>query len=160
MPPGTDPPLGLLVRVAFCYTLPIMAYWLLKTEPSTFSWDDLVKEKVTTWDGVRNFQARNFLRAMKANDVAFIYHSGEQRLIVGLAKITSGPLPDPKSKDWTAVDIAVWKPLTKPVSLLNIKLRKSLSHMMLVTHSRLSVTPLTPSQAKALLTMGKTELEK
>lgn len=137
-----------------------MAYWLLKTEPSTYSWDAFVADKKTTWDGVRNFQARNFLQAMKANDVAFIYHSGEQRQIVGIAKIISGPYADAKAKDWTVVDLAVWKPLMKPVTLLSIKMRKSLSHMALVKQSRLSVMPITAGQAKALLTMGKTELEK
>ena len=137
-----------------------MSYWLLKTDPDTYSWDDLVKEKRTRWDGVRNFQARNFLAKMQANDVAFIYHSMEERRIVGIARIVSGPYPDPKDAAWTVVDVQAWKPLTAPVTLLSIKMRKTLAKMLLVTHSRLSVMPLTLGQAKALLKMGKTELEK
>lgn len=137
-----------------------MAYWLLKTEPSTYSWSDLVVEKKTVWDGVRNPQARNFLRAMKAGDVALIYHSGDERQIVGVARITSAPHPDPKAKEWTAVDIQAWKPFSKPVTLLSIKMRKTLAQMILIRQPRLSVTPLTAAQARALLIMGKTELEK
>jgi predicted RNA-binding protein with PUA-like domain len=137
-----------------------MAYWLLKTEPSSYSWDDLVADKKTVWDGVRNFQARNFLLQMKANDIALIYHSGERKLIVGIAKIITGPHADPADEKWTAVDIAPWKPLAKPVTLLSIKLRKTLSHIHLVNQSRLSVMPLTIPQAKALLKMGLTELER
>lgn len=137
-----------------------MAYWLLKTDPEAYSWDDLVRDKKTQWDGVRNFQARNYLAKMKANDVAFIYHSMEERRIVGIARIVSGPYPDPKATTWTVVDVQAWKAMTLPVTLTQIKLRKSLAKMLLVTHSRLSVMPLTLGQAKALLTMGKTELEK
>ncbi len=137
-----------------------MAYWLLKTEPSTYSWDDLVADKKTTWDGVRNFQARNFLLLMKANDIALIYHSGEQKQIMGIAKVLTGPKPDPKDAKWTAVDLAPWKPLAKPVTLFAIKMRKSLSHIHIVKQSQLSVMPLTIPQAKALLKMGATELER
>ena len=137
-----------------------MAYWLLKTEPSTYSWDNLVADKKTVWDGVRNFQARNFLLQMKANDIALIYHSGEQKSIVGIAKIITGPHSDPKDEKWTAVDLAPWKAIAKPVILLAIKMRKSLSHLHLVKQSRLSVMPLTIPQAKALLKMGLTELER
>lgn len=137
-----------------------MSYWLLKTDPDTYSWGDLVKEKKTQWSGVRNFQARNFLRSMKANDVALIYHSMEERSVVGIARIVSGPYVDPNDDRWTVVDVAAWKPLTKPVTLLQIKMRPSLKNMLLVTHSRLSVMPLTLGQAKAVLKIGKTELEK
>ncbi len=137
-----------------------MAYWLLKTEPSTYSWNDLVADKKTVWDGVRNAQARIFLRAMKAGDVALIYHSGEERQIVGVARLLSAPYPDPKAKEWTAVDVQAWKPFTKSVTLLSIKMRKTLSQVALVRQPRLSVMPLTVAQAKALLLMGKTEIER
>ncbi|MBI1908114.1 EVE domain-containing protein [Candidatus Uhrbacteria bacterium] len=137
-----------------------MAYWLLKTEPGTYSWGDLVADKKTTWDGVRNFQARNHLKAMKANDVAFIYHSGAERQIVGIARVVSGPYPEPKADDWTAVDLVPWKAMAKPVTLLAIKMRKTLAQIPLLKQARLSVVPITLGQAKALLTMGKTELEK
>lgn len=137
-----------------------MAYWLLKTDPDTYCWDDLVKDKRTRWDGVRNFQARNFLAKMKANDVAFIYHSMEERRIVGIARIVSGPYPDPKASDWTVVDVQAWKPMQTPVTLLSIKMRKTLAKILLVQQSRLSVLPLTLGQAKALLKMGETQLEK
>lgn len=135
-----------------------MAYWLLKTEPSTYSWEDLVADKKTAWDGVRNFQARNYLKKMKANDVAFIYHSVKERQIVGIAKIISGPYVDPKAKDWVVVDIAPCRPMLKPVTLLSIKMRKTLAHIPLLKQSRLSVMPITLGQAKALMTMGKTTL--
>src|SRR5277367_2713856 len=103
-----------------------MNHWLMKTEPGTFSWDDLVKDKKTTWDGVRNFQARSNLKAMKKGDLAFIYHSGEDKAIVGIAKIISEPYPDPKDKDWVVIDIAAEKKLKNPVTLANVKGIKSL----------------------------------
>ncbi|MDZ7648998.1 MAG: EVE domain-containing protein [Cytophagales bacterium] len=87
-----------------------MNYWLLKTEPSTFSWNDLVKDKKAVWDGVRNYQARNNLKAMKKGDYAFIYHSMDDKAVIGIAEITCEHYPDPKDKDWVAVDI---KPVKK-----------------------------------------------
>lgn len=137
-----------------------MAYWLIKSDPDTYGWADLVKEKRTRWDGVRNFQARNFLAKMKAGDVAFVYHSMEERQIMGLARIVSGPYADPKADEWIVVDVEAWKPLTEPVTLHAIKLRKTLAKIPLIKQSRLSVMPITLGQAKALLAMGKTELEK
>lgn len=137
-----------------------MAYWLIKSDPDTYGWADLVKERRTRWDGVRNFQARNYLAKMKAGDVAFVYHSMEERQIMGLARIVSGPYADPKAKEWIVVDVEAWKPLKEPVTLHAIKLRKTLAKIPLITQSRLSVMPITLGQAKALLAMGKTELEK
>lgn len=137
-----------------------MAYWLLKTDPEAYAWADLVKDKRTRWDGVRNFQARKFLSAMKAGDVAFIYHSQDEKQIVGLARIVSGPVPDPKDKRWIVVDVEAWKPLSAPVTLHAIKLRKTLAQIPLLKQSRLSVVPITLGQAKALLSMGKTGLPK
>lgn len=140
------------------YPFVIMAYWLLKTEPGAYSWDDLVADKKTMWDGVRSFQARNYLKEMKANDVAFLYHSVTERRIVGIAKIVSGPYPDPEAKDWIAVDVAPCRPMVKPVTLDSIKMRKTLAQIPLLRQSRLSVMPITLGQAKALMAMGKTTL--
>ena len=116
-----------------------MNYWLVKTEPGTYSWDDLVRDKKTTWDGVRNFQARNNLKAMKKGDLVFVYHSGDEKSIVGLAEITREFFPDPKDKEWSAVEIGYKKKLRTPVSLSTIKSDKRLATMYLVRAARLSV---------------------
>jgi predicted RNA-binding protein with PUA-like domain len=116
-----------------------MNYWLVKTEPGTYSWDDLVRDKKTVWDGVRNFQARNNLKSMKKGDTVFIYHSGEDKAVIGLAKIAKEAYPDPKDKDWPVVEIAAGSKLKKPVTLAEIKATKKLSNMVLVRASRLSV---------------------
>ncbi len=118
-----------------------MNYWLVKTEPGTYSWDNLVRDKKTTWDGVRNFQARNNLKAMKKGDLAFVYHSGEEKSIIGLAEITKEYFADPKDNAWVAVEISHKKKLKKSVSLSMIKADKRLSLMALVRNSRLSVQP-------------------
>lgn len=118
-----------------------MNYWLLKTEPSTFSWEDLVRDKKAVWDGVRNFQARNNLKAMKKGDLVFIYHSMEDKAVVGIAEITREFYPDPKDNEWVAVDIKPVRKLKTPVELGTIKKDKRLSNMVLVNNSRLSVQP-------------------
>jgi predicted RNA-binding protein with PUA-like domain len=118
-----------------------MNYWLVKTEPGTYSWADLEKAKKTTWDGVRNFQARSNLKLMKKGDVVFVYHTGEEKAIVGLAKIDKEFFPDPKDRDWVVVDLAAEQRLKKPVTLAQIKATKALSNMVLVRNSRLSVQP-------------------
>jgi predicted RNA-binding protein with PUA-like domain len=118
-----------------------MNYWLMKTEPGTYSWDDLEKDKKTTWDGVRNFQARNHLKAMKKDDRIFVYHSGEEKAIIGTAKISTEYFPDPKDKEWAAVEISIDKKLKSPITLAQIKAEKRLSDMVLVKSSRLSVQP-------------------
>jgi predicted RNA-binding protein with PUA-like domain len=118
-----------------------MNYWLVKTEPETFSWDDLTKEKKTIWDGVRNFQARTNLKSMKKDDTVFIYHTGDEKAIIGLAKIVKEAYPDPTDKDWVVVEISADKKLKKPVSLAQVKSTKKLSNMVLVKASRLSVQP-------------------
>jgi predicted RNA-binding protein with PUA-like domain len=118
-----------------------MNYWLVKTEPETYSWDDLVRDKKTVWDGVRNFQARNNLKAMKKGDVVFIYHSGNEKSVIGTAKIIKEAYPDPKDKDWVVVEIGVEKKLKKSISLSQVKSQKKLSEMVLVKSSRLSVQP-------------------
>lgn len=123
-----------------------MDYWLLKTEPDSYSWEDLVRDKKTVWDGVRNFQARSNLKKMKKDDVVFIYHTGDQKAIVGEARVTKPAFPDPKDAEWMAVELAPAKPLKKPVSLAQIKSDKRLVDMVLVRAARLSVQPVAPSE--------------
>lgn len=118
-----------------------MNYWLLKTEPDTFSWDDLVRDKTAVWDGVRNFQARSNLKAMKKGDYAFFYHTGDEKSIIGIAEISKEAYPEPKDKDWIAVDIKPVKKLKNPVELGTIKKDKRLANMVLVRVARLSVQP-------------------
>jgi predicted RNA-binding protein with PUA-like domain len=118
-----------------------MNYWLMKSEPSVYSWDDLNRDKKATWDGVRNFQARNNLKAMKKGDLVFIYHSNEGKEIVGIAKVTKEGYPDPKDKDWVVVDIAPEKKLKSPITLAQVKADKRLTNMALVKAMRLSVQP-------------------
>ena len=113
----------------------------MKSEPSVYSWDDLNRDKKATWDGVRNFQARNNLKAMKKGDLVFIYHSNEGKEIVGIAKVTKEAYPDPKDKAWTVVDIAPEKKLKTPISLAQVKADKRLTTMALVKAMRLSVQP-------------------
>jgi len=118
-----------------------MNYWLMKSEPSVYSWDDLNRDKKATWDGVRNFQARNNLKSMEKGDLVFIYHSNEGKEIVGIAKITKEGYPDPKDKDWIVVDIAPEKKLKSPITLAQVKADKRLTNMALVKAMRLSVQP-------------------
>lgn len=132
-----------------------MNYWLMKTEPSTYSWDDLVKDKKTVWDGVRNFQARNNLSAMKKGDRAFIYHSMSDKAIIGIAKISKNGYPDPKANDWAVVDIVPEKKLKRPITLAEIKGHKKLSNMVLVKNSRLSVQPVREEEFDTLLVMSE-----
>ena len=123
-----------------------MNYWLLKTEPDSYSWDDLVRDGKTVWDGVRNFQARSNLKKMAKGDTVYIYHTGAEKAIVGEARVTKAPFPDPKDGDWVVVELTPGKPLKKPVSLAQIKSDKRLSGMVLVRASRLSVQPVSASE--------------
>lgn len=134
-----------------------MKYWLVKSDPDTYGWDDLVKDKRTMWDGVRNFQARNNLREMQIGDCVFVYESQGPKAIVGIAEVVKAPYADPTAKegDWTAVDLAAKESLKTPVALGDIKSRSSLAGMKLVTHSRLSVMPVTEAEWKAVLEMAK-----
>ena len=118
-----------------------MNYWLVKSEPSVYSWEKLLKDKRTCWDGVRNYAARLHLRAMKTGDQVFFYHSNEGMNIVGIAKVVKEAYPDPKDKEWSAVDLEPLKALKKPVSLEQIKAEKKLKDMALVRIGRLSVSP-------------------
>ena len=132
-----------------------MNYWLMKSEPSTYSWADLEKDKKATWDGVRNFQARNNLKAMKKDDLAFIYHSNEDKAIIGIAKISKENYPDPAEKDWVVVDIAPIKKLKASVSLAQIKADKRLSDMVLVRASRLSVQPVKKEEFELVIKLSE-----
>ena len=131
-----------------------MNYWLMKSEPSVYSWTDLEKEKKATWDGVRNFQARNNLKAMKKDDLAFLYHSNEDKAIIGIAKIVKENYPDPKDKDWIVVDIAPVEKLKSPVSLAQIKTDKRLADMVLVRASRLSVQPVRKEEFEMIIKLS------
>lgn len=132
-----------------------MNYWLMKTEPGTYSWDDLVKDKKTVWDGVRNFQARSNIKAMKKGDTIFIYHSGEGKEIIGLAKISKEHFPDPKDKDWAVVEISVDKKLKRPITLAEVKATKKLADMVLVRSSRLSVQPVKKEEFDLVMQMSQ-----
>lgn len=133
-----------------------MNYWLLKSEPETFSWDDHLREKRSMWDGVRNYTARNNLRSMKKGDRAFFYHSGKNPCIVGIVEIAKEAYPDPTATegDWSVVDIVPVAPLQRPISLKEIKATEALSGMSLVTSFRLSVQPVTPAEFKLILKMA------
>ena len=132
-----------------------MSYWLVKTEPETFSWDNFVKDKKTTWDGVRNFQARSNMKSMIKGDIVFFYHTGDEKSIVGLAKVSSDPYPEPKDPDWIVVDLVPDKKLKNPVSLSQIKSEKRLSDMVLVRASRLSVQPVKENEYKLILELSE-----
>ena len=116
-----------------------MNYWLVKSEPEAYSWSQFVKDGKTAWTGVRNFAARNNLRAMKKGDLVFFYHSGEDKSVVGLARVAKEFYPDPTAEegDWSCVDLVPVKALAKPVTLAQIKADKILKEMMLVKQSRL-----------------------
>lgn len=132
-----------------------MNYWLVKTEPETFSWDTMVKEGTSMWDGVRNFQARNNIRKMKKGDLLLFYHSGESKEIVGLAEVIKEHYPDPTAKegDWSVVDVKPVRKFKRFVSLQEVKQQEALKDMYLVRSPRLSVQPVTPQEYKFVLEM-------
>lgn len=133
-----------------------MNYWLIKSEPHKFSFNDLLRDKSTQWDGVRNFLARNHLRAMKTGDLVLYYHSNIGKEIVGIAKIIKEAYPDPSAKegDWSVVDVAAVKSFDKPITLETIKKTPSLKDMIFLRQGRLSVSPVTKTQFDILLKMG------
>jgi len=133
-----------------------MAYWLLKSEPSAYSWDQLVKDKRTNWSGVRNFQAAANLKAMKKGDRAFFYHSGEGKEIVGVAEIVKEAYPDTtdKSGRFVMVDVIPVEPVKTPVSLAAIKSTPALKTMPLVRLSRLSVSPVSAEEWRTIAKMA------
>jgi len=133
-----------------------MAYWLVKSEPSVYSFEQLQKDKETTWDGIRNYASRLHLRAMKKGDEVFYYHSNEGLAIVGIAKVSKEGFPDPTAKegDWTAVGLKYHKALKNPVTLDAIKKDKRLANMALVRIGRLSVQPVTEEEWRLILEMA------
>ena len=131
-------------------------YWIVKQEPEAYSWDTFVKDGGTSWTGVRNFQARNNLRAMKKGDLVFFYHSVSDKQIVGLAKVGKEAYPDKTAEegDWSAVDLSPVKALPKPVSLETMKADAQLKDLKLIRQSRLSVVPATEKQAERILELA------
>jgi predicted RNA-binding protein with PUA-like domain len=133
-----------------------MNYWLVKSEPEAYAWSQLVKDGKTAWTGVRNYTARNNLRAMKKGDSVFFYHSVTDKQVVGLARVAKEAYPDATATegDWSCVDLEPVKPLKSPVTLETIKADAVLKTMPLVKQSRLSVSPLTPAQAERMLKLA------
>ena len=134
-----------------------MAYWLIKSEPDVWSWADQVKNVVTSWDGVRNYQARNNLRAMKVGDSALFYHSGNERRIMGVVTIIKPYYPDPSDSSgrFGMVDVKRLDSFSHPVSLAQIKSDQRLQHIALVKQSRLSVMPIDKASWEILVSIGK-----
>jgi predicted RNA-binding protein with PUA-like domain len=134
-----------------------MSYWLVKSEPLSYSWEKFVKEGQTTWDGIRNYAARNHLKAMKKGDQVFFYHSNEGLDIVGIARVVKEAYQDPTTDEdaWVAVDLKPVKKLKHPVSLEQIKGEKRLKDMALLRISRLSVQPVTEEEWKVVLELSE-----
>jgi predicted RNA-binding protein with PUA-like domain len=130
-----------------------MAYWLMKSEPSSYGWDDLVRDGATEWDGVRNPTARINLRAMKIGDEAFFYHSMDERQIVGIMRIVREARPDAKDPNWVSVRVEPVRPI-QPVTLKAIKAEPKLARMELLRQSRLSVAPVRDEEWKRVLAMA------
>lgn len=140
-----------------------MGHWLIKSEPFVYDFAALIKDGETSWTGIRSFEARNNVRAMKRGDVCLYYHSNKGKEIVGIARVKKTAYPDPTAPvderdDWSAVDVEAVKPFTAPVTLAAIKKNKKLANMALVKKSRLSVAPVTDAELAEVLTMGKTKL--
>lgn len=134
-----------------------MQHWLMKTEPEAFSWQDLLKSKRTLWDGVRNYQARNNMKAMKIGDKVLIYHSVSEKCVVGIAIVSKEYFPDATTDDkrWVVVEIIPYKTLNKPVYLEQIKNNKELSEIKLIKQSRLSVMPLTQKEYNTIIKLSE-----
>ena len=132
-----------------------MAHWLIKSEPSVYSWEKFATDKETFWDGVRNYAARIHLRAMKKGEEVFFYHSNEGMEIVGIAKVSKEAYQDPTTKDdWAAVDLKPYKKLKKPVTLVQMKAEKKLANMALIRIGRLSVSPVTDEEWDIIMKMA------
>jgi predicted RNA-binding protein with PUA-like domain len=135
------------------------SFWLIKSEPDVYSWDDFTRDGQTFWDGVRNFQARNNLRAMQSGDLALYYHSNIGKEVVGIARISREAYPDPTSEDgdknnWLAVDVVPHKPFKHPVTLQTMKAAPELAEMGLIRQSRLSVVALTEAEFRFVCSLG------
>jgi len=131
-------------------------YWLVKSEPASYSWDDLVAEGRTSWTGVRNFTARNNLRSMHVGDEVLFYHSVTEKAVVGIAKVVRAAYSDPTAKegDWSTIDLAPIKPLRRPVTLDQIKARRPLKNISVVRQSRLSVHAFTAAEFREILSLA------
>jgi len=135
------------------------AFWLVKSEPTVYSWERFAKDKRTVWDGIRSFEARNNLRAMKQGDLVFFYHSNQGKEIVGVASVASEASPEDTTEgDWSVVELACKKPLTRPVTLAQIKADKRLADFGLVRRSRLSVVSATEPEFLHILSLSGTKL--
>jgi predicted RNA-binding protein with PUA-like domain len=132
-----------------------MKFWLVKSEPDVYSYDDLVKEGKTDWTGVRNFMARNNLKAMKKGDKVLYYHSVSEKAVVGLTEVSKENYPDPTDEQWTAVELKPVKKFKNPVSLAQIKAEPKLANIYLVRQGRLSVTPLEKEEFDLIVEMSK-----
>lgn len=136
------------------------SYFLAKSEPEVYAFAQLVKDKKTVWDGVRNFEARNNLRRMKKGDLVLFYHSGDDKAVVGIAKVRREAYPDPSSKegDWSAVDLEPVKAFIEPVSLAQMKADPGFEGLSLIKKSRLSVLPVSAPHFAKILKLGKTKI--
>ena len=132
-----------------------MAYWLMKSEPSSYSWQDLVRDGSTEWDGVRNNAARLHLKAMKRGDEAFFYHSMDERSVIGVMRIVREAAPDPKDADWVSVKVEPVRVLARPVTLKEIKAEPKLAKMELIRQSRLSVAPVREEEWPEILRLSE-----
>ena len=132
-----------------------MARWLMKSEPESYSWADLVRDGGTEWDGVRNNAARLHLKAMKTGDEAFFYHSMSDKAVVGIMRITRAAQPDPKNSDWVSVRVEPVRPLARPVTLAGIKAEPRLTKMELIRQSRLSVAPVRDEEWNVILELAR-----
>lgn len=131
-----------------------MNYWMVKTEPTSYSWEDFQAKGEDIWDGVRNYQARNFLREMKKGDLVLFYHSGKDKAVVGVAEVSEEAFPDPKDESWVAVKLKVKRALKNPVSLTAIKEEDRLSEMLMLKQSRLSVMSVSSDEYELLIKMS------
>lgn len=131
-----------------------MNYWMVKSEPTSYSWADFEKKGEDVWDGVRNYQARNFLREMKKGDQVLFYHSGKDKAVVGIAEVSQEAFPDPKDGDWVAVNLKYKSALQNPVSLAEIKADDRLSEMLMLKQSRLSVMAVTKAEFDLIMKMS------
>ena len=133
-------------------------YWLLKTEPETYHFSQLIRDGKTNWDHVRNFQARNYLRQAQVGDRALIYHSGGEKAVVGIAEVVRSHYPDPdpeKAGDWVQIDLAPVTALSRPITLAELKANPELKDLILIKQSRLSVMPVTPAHFKIIHQLGQ-----
>lgn len=132
-----------------------MNYWMVKTEPSSYSWEDFSKKGEDVWDGVRNYQARNFLKEMQQGDSVLFYHSGKDKAVVGVAEVSQEAFPDPKDEAWVAIGLKVKQAFKNPVTLESIKAEDGLSEMLMLRQSRLSVMSVTQKEFNLILNLSK-----